>query len=600
MSRYLLPVACAVALVLGVVVAVPAQVVPVAPAAAPTRPAQQGTTDDTQTLVYLGETRPIILRMHVLIDGKPYSVAWEGFMKKLFDYLDVNRDGSLDRTEAGRVPSVQLLRNHYVGIIGIFENGGNVPSFNELDTNKDGKVSPEELRAYYRKSGLGAFQMRGGSGQGKSGALTESLFKYLDCNHDGKLSREELAAADEVLHRLDLDEDEMITEDELVPNSNPYANVFFGVVDPNSRDAASPAFQVLGPGEATARVAKALLERYDKDKNSKLSRVESGFDEATFARVDANKDGQLDANELQKWLAGSSDLELTVRLGGMPQRRQPGGVLKAVVNAGGNPTSGVEITSGKDWPLAASARTQGDGIMLTHGIAQIDVHGGDFAGRFGGARQFYIQQFKQTLKDKKDYLEKKDIDNNGNSQFLRGLFTFADRDNDGKLTEKKMNAFFDAIEDGMNASVSLSVADHGSGLFELIDSNRDGRLSIRELRTAWERIAPWDKGNTGTISKEQIPRQYSLTVRQGTVDDRRFRSVVRVRGPRGQPVANSGRGPAWFRKMDRNGDGDVSPREWLGSIEDFRKIDTNGDGLISADEAEKADAWFREKMKEKK
>jgi hypothetical protein len=52
--------------------------------------------------------------------------------------------------------------------------------------------------------------------------------------------------------------------------------------------------------------------------------------------------------------------------------------------------------------------------------------------------------------------------------------------------------------------------------------------------------------------------------------------------------------------MDRNGDGDVSKREWLGSMEDFKKIDTDGDGLISVEEAEKADAWFREKMKEKK
>jgi hypothetical protein len=53
------------------------------------------------------------------------------------------------------------------------------------------------------------------------------------------------------------------------------------------------------------------------------------------------------------------------------------------------------------------------------------------------------------------------------------------------------------------------------------------------------------------------------------------------------------RGPLWFRKMDRNGDGDVSPREFLGSRDDFRRIDTDGDGLISAEEAERYDAAVR-------
>ena len=47
--------------------------------------------------------------------------------------------------------------------------------------------------------------------------------------------------------------------------------------------------------------------------------------------------------------------------------------------------------------------------------------------------------------------------------------------------------------------------------------------------------------------------------------------------------------PAWFRRMDRNGDGDVSLREFLGPLELFRAIDRDGDGLISADEARAAE-----------
>ena len=54
------------------------------------------------------------------------------------------------------------------------------------------------------------------------------------------------------------------------------------------------------------------------------------------------------------------------------------------------------------------------------------------------------------------------------------------------------------------------------------------------------------------------------------------------------------RGPAWFRKMDRNKDGDVSRREFLGTPEEFKKIDTDGDGLISAAEA---DAYEKSRKK---
>jgi hypothetical protein len=58
------------------------------------------------------------------------------------------------------------------------------------------------------------------------------------------------------------------------------------------------------------------------------------------------------------------------------------------------------------------------------------------------------------------------------------------------------------------------------------------------------------------------------------------------------PPARYG-GPLWFQKMDRNHDGDVSPREFLGPFEQFKKIDADGDGLIDAKEADRADALYR-------
>ena len=55
-------------------------------------------------------------------------------------------------------------------------------------------------------------------------------------------------------------------------------------------------------------------------------------------------------------------------------------------------------------------------------------------------------------------------------------------------------------------------------------------------------------------------------------------------GPRpvGRAAADT---PEWFRGMDRNGDGDVSAREFTGPPALFKKIDTDGDGLISPEEA---------------
>ena len=55
--------------------------------------------------------------------------------------------------------------------------------------------------------------------------------------------------------------------------------------------------------------------------------------------------------------------------------------------------------------------------------------------------------------------------------------------------------------------------------------------------------------------------------------------------PRGRPAA----GPAWFRRMDRNRDGGVSRREFLGTREQFERLDqATATALVSPVEADAA------------
>ena len=54
-----------------------------------------------------------------------------------------------------------------------------------------------------------------------------------------------------------------------------------------------------------------------------------------------------------------------------------------------------------------------------------------------------------------------------------------------------------------------------------------------------------------------------------------------VPGRRSRPPT----GPTWFRKMDRNRDGDVSRREFLGPRGEFDRLDRDHDGLIDPAEA---------------
>jgi Ca2+-binding EF-hand superfamily protein len=571
--------------------------------------------------VFFGESRPVLVRAHVELDGKPLQAVWDDFMGRVFKYLDVNGDGVLSKEEAQRAPLPQILLSGGGPFFGPPQMP-TAPGNARMDANGDGKVTRQELADYYRKNGAAPFQFGRGGGNNAMGArvrlmglaqtgttsadaLNERLFALLDTDKDGKLSRKELEAAPAILMKQDADDDETVSVEEIMPiraqgGAGGFVIVNTGNFTPPGN--ASGVVMMLHPGEPRAALARRLLQHYagkgGKKDAKKLTRADLGLDEATFARLDADEDGALDAEELARFDRRPADLELIVRLG---------------TRRGGAPAVEVLKRDGQVSPLAANVRRTADGTTtLELSNTRLDLLAGareDNNNAFFKLRidQQYRAQFKAADRDNNGYLDEKEA---MASRFFRGVFKTMDRDGDGKLFEKEMLAYLDTMKELQAAAqksfASLNVSDQGRGLFDLVDTNKkDGRLSLWEMRQMPKLLKDLDRDGDGALSRSEIPRSYRANFRRGPVaagnpfGNRVFVVANRIGGP--APARPSlTRGPLWFRKMDRNGDGFVSRREFLGTGEEFRKIDLDGDGLISPDEAEKADELFRKARPQKR
>ena len=503
-------------------------------------------------MILLLDQGPVHAQFGISLAKRPIEEQRADFVDQLIRRFDTDQDKTLSREEANK--SFVLRRKLSRGTAAFLKH-------RNIKTVQ--KISKSEVRTMVKQLAGQPVVFRQND---TASQADEYIFNLLDADQSQVIDDIEMASAAGRLILRDTDQDGCIGFDEVQPPQPEPDPLLINVLDPmtTAPEVTHSVFSEILRNADEKLLPQRLLKKYDKNGNGRLSPQELRWDASRITGIDQNKDGELSRKELLRIKETPLDIDLTVDVS----------PAQAAV-----PELKILKTTGRK--LDPIARPGISTMMLQNATLSISYRHVD---PVQDAIVSTRRKFNLLDADVNGYLDQTEIQ--GETLLERGLFDQMDTDDNNKVFLNEIEDYVRQQAEVKAMACRVNVYDTGSGFFQSVDHNNDGRISVREMRSMKQSLAGLCVDKKPGVSREEPARRYHIEFSRGAFQvfgpgERATRETISFN-------TNIAIGPGWFVGSDRNNDGDLTWDEFLGHREDFHFLDADQDGLIDPVEANRA------------